>query len=65
MEEEKIDPINCSAVVRAVKQSGTFMLLDRDEEHYLGDRNIYFTPAPARCVPDPVQAGSRKTKRLL
>lgn len=35
MEEEKIDPINCSAVVRAVKQSGTFMLLDRDEEHYL------------------------------
>lgn len=35
MEEEKIEPVNCAAVVRAVKDAGHFMLLDRDGEHYI------------------------------
>ena len=35
MEEEKIKQVNCAAVVRAVKDAGCFMLLDRDDGHYL------------------------------
>lgn len=35
MEEEKIEQVNCSGVVRAVKDAGMFMLLDREGGHYL------------------------------
>lgn len=35
MEDEKLEPVNCAAAVRAIKDAGIFMLLDRDACHYL------------------------------
>lgn len=35
MEEEKLQPVKISAVVRAVKEQGVCMLIDRDDEYYL------------------------------
>ena len=35
MEDEELEPVNCAAAVRAIKDAGIFMLLDRDGCHYL------------------------------
>ena len=35
MEEEKIEPVNCAAVVRAVKDAGAFALMDWMGEHFV------------------------------
>lgn len=35
LEDEELEPVNCAAAVRAIKDAGIFMLLDRDEYHYL------------------------------
>lgn len=40
MEEEKLDAVHISAVVRAVKEQGVCMLMDMDEEHYLVTGNF-------------------------
>lgn len=35
MEDEELEPVNCAVAVRAIKDAGIFMLLDRDGCHYL------------------------------
>ena len=40
MEEEKLQPVKISAVVRAVKEQGVCMLIDRDDEYYLVTGNF-------------------------
>ena len=35
MNDEELDPINVGNVVRAIKELGRFILLDRDECHYV------------------------------
>ena len=35
MEDEDLEPVNCAAAIRAIKDAGIFMLLDRDGCHYL------------------------------